>query len=74
MIISRTGYTGELGYELYLPSDQALAIWEKLAADERVEPVGLGARTPCVWRSATLSTARIWTRNTRRLRPERAFS
>ena len=44
MIISRTGYTGELGYELYLPADQALSIWEKLAADERVEPVGLGAR------------------------------
>ncbi|QGY41211.1 glycine cleavage system aminomethyltransferase GcvT [Pseudodesulfovibrio cashew] len=44
MIISRTGYTGELGYELYLPSDKALEIWEKLVADERVEPVGLGAR------------------------------
>ncbi|BDQ32647.1 glycine cleavage system aminomethyltransferase GcvT [Pseudodesulfovibrio portus] len=44
MIISRTGYTGELGYELYLPSDQALQVWEKLAADQRVEPVGLGAR------------------------------
>lgn len=44
MIVSRTGYTGELGYELYLPADNALEIWEKLAADERVEPVGLGAR------------------------------
>lgn len=44
MIVSRTGYTGELGYELYLPSNNALEIWEKLVADERVEPVGLGAR------------------------------
>nr|WP_287410269.1 glycine cleavage system aminomethyltransferase GcvT [Pseudodesulfovibrio sp.] len=44
MIVSRTGYTGELGYELYLPSTNALKIWEKLAADERVEPIGLGAR------------------------------
>lgn len=44
MIVSRTGYTGELGYELYLPSDNALEIWEKLASDERVEPIGLGAR------------------------------
>ncbi|MBG0789989.1 MAG: glycine cleavage system aminomethyltransferase GcvT [Desulfovibrionaceae bacterium] len=44
MIVSRTGYTGELGYELYLPADRAMEIWEKLAADERVEPVGLGAR------------------------------
>lgn len=44
MIVSRTGYTGELGYELYLPSEKALEVWEKLVADERVEPVGLGAR------------------------------
>ncbi len=44
MIVSRTGYTGELGYELYLPAEKALAVWEKLASDERVEPVGLGAR------------------------------
>lgn len=44
MIVSRTGYTGELGYELYLPAENALGVWEKLAADERVEPVGLGAR------------------------------
>ncbi|AMK11809.1 glycine cleavage system aminomethyltransferase GcvT [Pseudodesulfovibrio indicus] len=44
MIVSRTGYTGELGFELYLPSDKVVEVWEKLAADERVEPVGLGAR------------------------------
>ena len=44
MIVSRTGYTGELGYELYLPAEKALSIWKKLAADERIEPVGLGAR------------------------------
>ncbi|WP_196772866.1 glycine cleavage system aminomethyltransferase GcvT [Pseudodesulfovibrio alkaliphilus] len=44
MLVSRTGYTGELGYELYLPADKALSVWKKLAADARVEPVGLGAR------------------------------
>jgi len=44
MIVSRTGYTGELGYELYLPADKSLEIWGKLIADERVEPIGLGAR------------------------------
>lgn len=44
MVVSRTGYTGELGYELYLPSSRALAMWEKLVADERVIPAGLGAR------------------------------
>ncbi|MEF2231095.1 MAG: glycine cleavage system aminomethyltransferase GcvT [Pseudodesulfovibrio sp.] len=44
MIVSRTGYTGELGYELYLPSDKALEVWKRLMADGRVAPVGLGAR------------------------------
>lgn len=44
MIVSRTGYTGELGYEFYLPSENALALWEKLVGHELVKPAGLGAR------------------------------
>ena len=44
LLLSRTGYTGELGFELYLPSDKALAFWELLLKDARVKPVGLGAR------------------------------
>ncbi len=44
VLISRSGYTGELGYELYLPWDKALSLWEKLLQDERVKPAGLGAR------------------------------
>lgn len=44
MLISRTGYTGELGYELYLPWGKALVLWETLLADARVLPAGLGAR------------------------------
>ena len=44
IIISRTGYTGELGYEFYLPADKAQTLWEKLAADPEVIPAGLGAR------------------------------
>ncbi len=44
ILISRTGYTGELGYELYLPWKNALALWEHLLQDERVKPAGLGAR------------------------------
>jgi aminomethyltransferase len=43
-MVSRTGYTGELGYELFLPAEQAVALWEALAADPRVAPAGLGAR------------------------------
>lgn len=43
-IISRTGYTGELGYELYIGKDNAGELWELLLKDKRVEPAGLGAR------------------------------
>ncbi len=44
MLISRTGYTGELGYELYVPANLALPLWEALLKDERVKAAGLGAR------------------------------
>jgi aminomethyltransferase len=44
LLVSRTGYTGELGYELYLDSALALPMWEALIAHPLVKPVGLGAR------------------------------
>lgn len=46
-IISRTGYTGEDGFELYFAADQAVAIWTKLletGAGDGLVPIGLGAR------------------------------
>lgn len=43
MIIARTGYTGEDGYEIMLPAPQADALWRKLLA-AGVKPAGLGAR------------------------------
>ena len=43
-IVSRTGYTGELGYELFAPDAAIVATFGELAADERVMPAGLGAR------------------------------
>jgi aminomethyltransferase len=43
-IVSRTGYTGELGYEIFLPSGKVRELWDLLIADERVKPAGLGAR------------------------------
>jgi glycine cleavage system T protein (aminomethyltransferase) len=43
-IVSRTGYTGELGYELFLPAEKTEEFWSLLLADERVKPAGLGAR------------------------------
>lgn len=49
MIISRTGYTGEPGFEIYFPSDPAVAIpvWDKIfeaGKEFGIEPIGLGAR------------------------------
>jgi aminomethyltransferase len=43
-IVSRTGYTGELGYEIFLPSEKTAALWDLLLLDGRVKPAGLGAR------------------------------
>lgn len=46
-IVSRTGYTGEDGFEIYLPSGSAVDLWKKcLEAGEifGIQPVGLGAR------------------------------
>ena len=42
-IISRTGYTGEDGFELYLSPDDAPRVWRELV-DSGAAPVGLGAR------------------------------
>jgi aminomethyltransferase len=44
VVISRTGYTGEDGFELYFPNAHAPSIWKALTADGRVTPAGLGAR------------------------------
>ncbi len=49
MLISRTGYTGELGYELYFKSNEkdAEEFWNTLfdkGKKYQIEPVGLGAR------------------------------
>ncbi|MFW6134810.1 MAG: glycine cleavage system aminomethyltransferase GcvT [Elusimicrobiota bacterium] len=44
VIISRTGYTGELGYEIFCPSDMGVWLWNKIIDDDNVCPAGLGAR------------------------------
>lgn len=43
LFIATTGYTGEAGYEIALPSDQVVSFWQKLLA-AGVKPAGLGAR------------------------------
>ena len=44
VLVSRTGYTGELGYELYRPNAAAVPLWQKLLEHPGVAPAGLGAR------------------------------
>jgi len=49
MTISRTGYTGELGFEMYFPSDRTTGekVWNALfekGRDAGIGPIGLGAR------------------------------
>ena len=43
LFIATTGYTGEAGYEIALPQEQAADFWQKLLA-AGVKPAGLGAR------------------------------
>ena len=46
-IVSRTGYTGEDGFELYISSDDAVHVWRSLieaGTPEALGPIGLGAR------------------------------
>jgi aminomethyltransferase len=46
-LISRTGYTGEDGFELYVPAAAAVGLWDRLlqaGRDDGLVPVGLGAR------------------------------
>ena len=43
-LLSRTGYTGEFGYELYCPSEHVESFWDAILSVEQVEPAGLGAR------------------------------
>jgi aminomethyltransferase len=46
-LIARTGYTGEDGFEFYVPQEQTVALWDALLAagePHGLEPVGLGAR------------------------------
>jgi aminomethyltransferase len=45
--IATTGYTGAGGYELYVPAEHGLTVWEGLleaGAPEGIRPIGLGAR------------------------------
>ncbi len=46
-LVSRTGYTGEDGFEIYVRAPRALALWDRVfeaGKSEGIRPIGLGAR------------------------------
>lgn len=46
-IISRTGYTGEVGFEIYISNNDALVLWNMIFSTGKnlgLKPIGLGAR------------------------------
>ncbi|CEA04954.1 Aminomethyltransferase [Metalysinibacillus saudimassiliensis] len=44
VLISRSGYTGEDGFEIYGKPEAIVALWDKILAEDEVVPAGLGAR------------------------------
>jgi len=46
ILISKTGYTGSGGYEIYIPNKKALKIWDTLFSNHKYDlrPIGLAAR------------------------------
>ena len=44
--VTRTGFTGDLGYELWVPADGAVAVWDAVweaGQDSRIRPIGIRA-------------------------------
>lgn len=44
LVVARSGYTGEDGFEILVEPEHAAALWDRLLSDERVKSIGLGAR------------------------------
>ncbi len=43
-VVARTGYTGEDGFEIFVPADHAVRVWDVLVGEGAATPAGLGAR------------------------------
>lgn len=44
VLLARTGYTGEDGFEIFVPEEHAVAVWQLLVSQPEVKPSGLAAR------------------------------
>ena len=72
VMISRTGYTGEDGFEI-VGNDQCIAeVWAAILEAGKpfgIKPCGLGGATPCARKFVTRFTVTSWTRTPRPSRP-----
>ncbi len=66
-LISRTGYTGEDGFEIYLPPDDAPRVWRQLIEAGATRP-GSAPATRCAWRPGCACTGTSSTPRRRRSR------
>jgi aminomethyltransferase len=74
VLISRTGYTGDLGYELWAPADQALALWDRLWEAGRLHglrPIGYAAVDMARLEAGFVATGRDYVSIHQALRPSR---
>ena len=70
VIIARTGYTGEDGFELFVPAEDATALWDALLADASRSAASSRAAsaraTCCGWKPGCRCTGTRWTKRSRR--------
>ena len=70
--VSRTGYTGEDGFEIYFPDEESERVWNAVleaGAPEGIAPIGLGARDTLRLEAGMPSTDARSTASTTRSRP-----
>ncbi len=67
--VSRSGYTGEDGYEISVPAVDAVVLWRALVADPRWRRLASAPAIRCGWKAGSASTATTSTKPRRRWRP-----
>lgn len=73
LLVSRTGYTGERGYEFFVPADRATAMWDALLLQVKTTaswPAASHAGTSCGSKQRTLSTATTLTKHAHPLKQD----
>jgi aminomethyltransferase len=75
--VTRTGYTGDLGYELWIPVGEALAVWDRLfevGADYGVRPAGIQALDICRLEASLILIEAEYTSARHAFAPELTYS